>query len=287
MGGAGQKIERREMRAHRVRSLPGFTLIELLVVIAVIAILAGILFPVFAQAREKARAATCLSNARQVGLAMMMYVQDHDEILLPSSVGTGKPRQPNSPDPFLRWANILQWTQLLQPYLKNEQVLYCPSFNERVYIENAAHPSCDGPAVRSYFPARFYYSHYGLAFNHVGGRCTPESPRTAYAGNASNGSGQKTLAQVVRPAETAILMDNATAEFQLVGPSTVFGCEGGFQGAGQSRHHLGCTYIFVDGHAKLMALNPDREPVISCPGASVGGKSYPDCICAKYTTYDY
>ena len=59
----------------------GFTLIELLVVIAIIAILAAILFPVFAQARESARKSSCLSNARQIGLAAMMYAQDWDEIL--------------------------------------------------------------------------------------------------------------------------------------------------------------------------------------------------------------
>src|SRR5499425_1856457 len=62
------------------RTLRGFTLIELLVVIAIIAILAAILFPVFAQAREKARQATCVSNHKQIGLAIMMYAEDYDEI---------------------------------------------------------------------------------------------------------------------------------------------------------------------------------------------------------------
>ena len=66
-----------------------FTLIELLVVIAIIAILSAILFPVFAQAREKARQATCTSNLNQIGLAWMMYIQDYDETI-----------QPNGDDPI-------------------------------------------------------------------------------------------------------------------------------------------------------------------------------------------
>src|ERR1051326_6870358 len=70
--------ERKEMKA---RSRDGFTLIELLVVIAVIAILAAILFPVFSRAREKARTTTCVSNCRQIGTALMMYVQDYDEVM--------------------------------------------------------------------------------------------------------------------------------------------------------------------------------------------------------------
>ncbi len=74
----------------------GFTLIELLVVIAIIAILAAILFPVFAQAREKARQTTCTSNLKQIGTAFMMYVQDYDETYPP---WTGM-----CPDPSLRWA---------------------------------------------------------------------------------------------------------------------------------------------------------------------------------------
>jgi len=86
----------------------GFTLIELLVVIAIIAILAAILFPVFAQAREKARAISCLSNMKQLGLAEMQYVQDNDEVF-------------QSTD---NWGQ--GWAELLYPYVKSRQVYACP-----------------------------------------------------------------------------------------------------------------------------------------------------------------
>src|SRR3954468_5235423 len=92
----------------------GFTLLELLVVIAIIAILAAILFPVFAKARESARRSTCLSNTRQLGTAILMYAQDYDEILAPPSVGT------------CQTADSFGWGDLIQPYAKNTGLLQCP-----------------------------------------------------------------------------------------------------------------------------------------------------------------
>lgn len=97
----------------------GFTLIELLVVIAIIAILAAILFPVFAKAREKARQATCNSNTKQLGLAIMQYVQDYDECYPPC-----KRHADVSPYPYLTTI-----VGLLDPYLKNKGVWTCPSQN--------------------------------------------------------------------------------------------------------------------------------------------------------------
>jgi prepilin-type N-terminal cleavage/methylation domain-containing protein/prepilin-type processing-associated H-X9-DG protein len=95
----------------------GFTLIELLVVIAIIAILAAILFPVFARAREKARQTSCLSNLKQIGLAEKMYESDYDEVTGSYDSHPGGLSSPNS----------YSYKQMLEPYLKNEQIVLCPS----------------------------------------------------------------------------------------------------------------------------------------------------------------
>ncbi|HZP81113.1 MAG TPA: prepilin-type N-terminal cleavage/methylation domain-containing protein [Chthonomonadaceae bacterium] len=111
----------------------GFTLIELLVVIAIIAILAAILFPVFAQAREKARAISCLSNVKQINLGFQMYMQDYDENWL------YRPGRQNSSDGDgpCAWRYICgdnlpyeNWDQVVQPYLKNYQIVSCPSVGQ-------------------------------------------------------------------------------------------------------------------------------------------------------------
>jgi prepilin-type N-terminal cleavage/methylation domain-containing protein/prepilin-type processing-associated H-X9-DG protein len=103
----------------------GFTLIELLVVIAIIAILAAILFPVFARAREKARQTSCLSHVKQIVLGAVMYAQDYDETF-PGCYNGGS-------------VGEREWYVVLQPYLKNEQLLICPSWQ--------SFPSYDDPGL--------------------------------------------------------------------------------------------------------------------------------------------
>lgn len=111
-----------------MRKWKAFTLIELLVVIAIIAILAAILFPVFTQARDKARQATCLSQGKQIGLGARMYVQDYDETWVMFSYGIYNPNDPNVHS--FAWGQgsmLIYWPVSLQPYMKNWQFMVCPN----------------------------------------------------------------------------------------------------------------------------------------------------------------
>lgn len=97
-----------------------FTLIELLVVIAIIAILASILFPVFARARENARRTSCMSNEKQILLGFMQYSQDYDEKYMPMYTGSG--------------AAAVYWPPKVEPYLKSTQIYNCPSSSDAAYV---------------------------------------------------------------------------------------------------------------------------------------------------------
>ncbi len=122
----------------------GFTLIELLVVIAIIAILAAILFPVFARAREKARQASCSSNLKQLELGAIMYATDYDQRNMYSGLSSGgvaaTPSGPYDGNGTTRW----WWFDMLQPYIKNRQIILCPS--------DDGVTSCCGFPNRSYQP---------------------------------------------------------------------------------------------------------------------------------------
>ena len=127
-----------------VRNLPagrkssGFTLIELLVVIAIIAILAAILFPVFAQARAKARQTSCLSNMKQLGLAAMQYEQDYDETVVPSWGGVGPSWS------GFTWPGNQRWMDMLYPYTKSTAIYTCPGDADPVPVKLTRPTAVDG-----------------------------------------------------------------------------------------------------------------------------------------------
>lgn len=140
----------------------GFTLIELLVVISIIAILAAILFPVFARARENARRAACMSNLKQIGLGIMQYVQDYD-----SKYPFDGAEYPSTPGKL---------PQILEPYSKSTQIFRCPSDPKAGGSLSSYFVTSAPPNMTTQFPMSYYY-HYG--FYHI---------FTDYSGGQASGS---------------------------------------------------------------------------------------------------
>jgi len=211
----------------------GFTLIELLVVIAIIAILAAILFPVFARAREKARQASCGSNVKQLQLGVLMYAQDYDE-LLPSEAyaifGDGNDDGDST------------WRGVTFPYVKNVQIFFCPSarmtgnvFDGRIGDQNML----GGYAINDW--------HQGV---------TPSDDATG--ARPPRGA---SLAQIEAPAETVFLLESPGSPDDICPASQAshgLTVSGGTLAALQ-RHNGGANYSFVDGHMKWM------KPEDLCP----------------------
>ncbi len=206
----------------------GFTLIELLVVIAIIAILAAILFPVFARAREKARQTSCLSNMKQLATAYLMYAQDYDE----RTCATHMPPV-GSPDRTDMWiwettANPGHLNSRLMPYIKNEAMLRCPSA-----------PSTIWGYGMNYYPTAY-------------ARATPGNP-----GEAGYGYGGAPLSSFTRPAETVVLGDSRTERgCYYIGnayyPGYSYRSPGYVCGGTSLRHNDGINVAFADGHAKWL-----------------------------------
>jgi prepilin-type N-terminal cleavage/methylation domain-containing protein/prepilin-type processing-associated H-X9-DG protein len=227
-----------------------FTLIELLVVIAIIAILAAILFPVFARARENARRSSCLSNLKQIGLGIAMYTQDYDEKLVSYAY----------PPPVQGDPGNYGWQVALMPYVKSTQLFVCPSATK---ISTYASTSCDPTFVST---TGLGAGSYGYNYTYLGN----------YIRNASTGNlnvlNDVSLAAVSKPAET--VMVNEITGLNGLGPtyppslwtnttpSNISACDTssgiyipGTKSLGDQNgrwHFDGTNVVFVDGHAKWM-----------------------------------
>ena len=222
----------------------GFTLIELLVVIAIIAILAAILFPVFAQARDKARASACLSNTKQMGTAIQMYAQDYDETLpeyWDDPAGESHNKGARNDNPLGYWHNHIQ------PYIKNYNIFICPS--ARTKDERTVDTGEGTPKERKTLAWRGSGS-YGWNFWYLG----------AWPGQTY------TLAQVTYPAECIAVGESS----RLVNPGVIYPaplCAGTPDYSGWTknpkdrqkfwtqfadRHQGGNNLVFVDGHSKWL-----------------------------------
>jgi prepilin-type N-terminal cleavage/methylation domain-containing protein/prepilin-type processing-associated H-X9-DG protein len=239
-----------------LRRQPGFTLIELLVVIAIIAILAAILFPVFAQAREKARSTQCLSNLKQVGVATRMYTQDYDEVLVPLYLYSSHP----SDGTLATGAPYLQWfPDLLLPYVKNNGVFVCPNWSSIYTYGRDAFPPGEGVGLRN---MRWSYGGNNWHWWPGGANVAPDL-LGAMGVNRPGLSINASEASVENPSNTIYILDSVSLEiFQPIQhdycnsakgydglPVTT---SGGYRTRGNVhfRHSDGFNAVFVDGHAK-------------------------------------
>jgi len=202
----------------------GFTLIELLVVIAIIAILAAILFPVFAKAREKARQSSCMSNVKQLMLGVIQYCQDYDE-LTPGrrkNSAVAPPAGTYTCNPAGTYA--ISWLSLVQPYVKNIQILVCPS---RAGVTGYGYNVCGGDADG------------GLSLG------TFQSPSTTVKITDSYSVGMKTPT----PANACSWANSANLATNPVAPIC---------GGLAATHNEGSNVGFMDGHVKWMSSSALR-----------------------------
>lgn len=223
-----------QRRTQKHKNAIGFTLIELLVVIAIIAILAAILFPVFAKARENARRASCLSNLKQIGLGLMQYTQDYDEKYPPRIMGTWGTSstyvtQTDTSMPGYLFTtsdgggsgHYTTWMDIIEPYIKSTQIFVCPS------VSSTASPS------------------YGY---------------NVYASNLA-------MSAVDQPSLTMLAMD-----YNVVWAIYANCSDGGNwlrTGNAAVAHHLnGGNFLFFDGHAKWLASNNGIPQTGTCTGDS-------------------
>lgn len=241
----------------------GFTLIELLVVIAIIAILASILFPVFARARENARRASCLSNLQQIGLASMQYAQDYDGHLM-SYLMTNSDDIPEFVYPSGVPSKFGYWYLALDPYVKSWEIYNCPSAPDSIkYNSKRGRGNVAGAATFAY------------SYNYAGVKGISVSSSSCGSGKTydcgvalgTNGQAGALLSSVEDPSGTIEIVDGCAAGIRYRpadfkdDPSKVYdkvtsdecsNADAGRYFGGRARHMDTVSMLFVDGHVKAM-----------------------------------
>ena len=227
----------------------GFTLIELLVVIAIIAILAAILFPVFAQAREKARQSSCLSNEKQMTMGLSMYAQDYDETMTPYSYGAGTAG-------FFGYfgGDGPRWADLIFPYVKNRQVFDCPDGNVHLAML----------AGGNYFDTQTYS--YGLS-----------TPSLTTDPDTTFGVAGRSLAALTAPSTTIMLADSridkgeGSARILPVSYDTPLSLnrkvDGNRHSGARGLNITGKAFLagYADGHVKFVGLIDTLGNLVTTP----------------------
>ncbi len=226
-------------QAHTARW--AFTLIELLVVIAIIALLAAILFPVFARARENARKTSCLNNLKQIGLGAMQYAQDYDEI----TVGGTK--------------NDLGWADMIFPYTKSIQLYRCPSDDDIPTYKPGTNPKRlwrNATTTTGYdsSPGNQEYCYgmnlWGTASSTIAGFLNPSD---------------RSLADIARTSEVIFFVDSLGASPDYVGANALTPPNTAYNevvGQVDQRHFRSGSFnaTFVDGHSKYVSIRSSVAP---------------------------
>jgi len=210
-----------------------FTLIELLVVIAIIAILAAILFPVFAQAKEAAKKASCLSNVKQQGLAFNMYTVMFKNTPITDANGD--------------WVANGDWYDLLQPYIKNFGVVFCP---DRKLVD-AGEQGVVPPQGGIYYEPGYGYDDGFVSDSGFG--LTSQFKSVNYNNDKKYRPG-KNLSEIVSSADMVAFGDSYDQGSMSAAMDNIFSGPDGPTGTSKIRHGGKLNFAFVDGHAKLITM---------------------------------
>jgi prepilin-type N-terminal cleavage/methylation domain-containing protein len=217
------------MRRKRIRTHSGFTLIELLVVIAIIAILAAILFPVFAQAREKARAISCLNNMKQMGLGMKAYLNDWDDAYPMNRYPDATHTDTKNPGGLNE--SKISWKKSMLSYVKSLDSFKCPS-----------NPYADVMDYSGNFPISYAYN---------GGRFWEYT-------KSGGGYGPRFEEDIKEPTTTILILETLSYCCPDIGPWILTGGEGLKDWF--NVHNKGHNWIFADTHAKWMKMVQTMTP---------------------------